>query len=131
MVAVNGIGSTNHSTAWDMSDTGQSFKEGRLNPRHHLMADDVYTPCEQMPVPYSGKNLLHVEVSNEARERDVHIGDSFLPEFQWDGASDPPSRGNTRTANRSSKLREDICEALAERGFQRSEVGRRLPRRDR
>lgn len=25
MVAVNGIGSTNDSIAWDMSDTGQSF----------------------------------------------------------------------------------------------------------
>ena len=197
MVAVNGIGSTNDSIAWDMCDTGQSFKEGRLNPRHHFMGDDAYTSCEQMLVPYSGKNLtsaqdaynfaqssvrieiedafgllkarwgilwrplkvslkfspmvvmtccvLHnlcinrrmqtdpmiIEVSDETPERDVRIGDSFIPEFQSDGASDPPSRGNTRTANRSSQLREDICEALAERGFQRPEVGRRLPRRDR
>ena len=73
MVAVNGIGSTNDSIAWDMCDTGQSFKEGRLNPRHHFMGDDAYTSCEQMLVPYSGKNLTSAQDAYNFAQSSVRI----------------------------------------------------------
>ena len=61
-----------------------------------------------MFLPSSENQTLHIEVLNEARGWYVNQCDSFFSEFQSDGASEPPSRGNTRAANRPSQRREEI-----------------------